>query len=141
MSRSTPGERTHVSEVSVRYAETDGQGVAYHAEYLVWMEVGRTDYLRAVGFPYARLEEEGLFFSVVEAKVRYHGAARYDDRVTIETRCTSLRSRTVTFAYELKVGERRVAAGETVLVALGPGRSARRIPDPVARALASHGAQ
>lgn len=133
-------DRVHVSEITVRYAETDGQGVAYHAEYLVWMEVGRTDYLREAGFPYARLEEEGLFFSVVEARVRYHGSVRYDDRVTIETRCASLRSRTVTFGYELAVGERRVAAGETVLVALDPDRSPRRIPDPVARALAGRGA-
>jgi len=132
--------RPHVSRVTVRYAETDAQGVAYHAEYLVWMEVGRTEYLRRAGFPYARLEEEGLFFSVLEARVRYLGAARYDDQVTIETRCVRLRSRAVTFAYDLRVGKRRIATGETTLVALGPDRSPRRIPDPVARVLASHGA-
>ena len=125
----------HRTWVQVRYAETDQQGIAYHAHYLVWMEVGRTAFLEALGFPYRRLEEEGVVFSVVEARCRYLGAARYADRVEIATRVTGLRSRTVVFEYEMTAGGRTVARGETRLVALGKDRRPRRIPVDVGAAL------
>lgn len=88
-----------VSRLRVRYAETDQMGVAYHANYLVWMEVGRTDYCRACGFAYRDMEAAGIRLVVAEARVRYHAAARYDDALRIETRLTVLRSRQVGFAY------------------------------------------
>lgn len=124
-----------VTHVRVRYAETDQQGVAYHANYLVWMEVGRTDLLAAAGFPYRRLEQAGVFFSVSEAKCRYVGAARYDDEVEISTSVRNLRSRTVVFAYHLAVEGQSIARGETTLVALDSARRPRRIPEEVAVAL------
>lgn len=124
-----------VTRVRVRYAETDQQGVAYHANYLVWMEVARTDLLATAGFPYRRLEQEGVFFSVSEAKCRYMGAARYDDEVEISTSVRNLRSRTVVFTYDLAVEGRPIAQGETTLVALDGARRPRRIPEDVAGAL------
>lgn len=124
-----------VTRVRVRYAETDQQGVAYHANYLVWMEVARTDLLAAAGFPYRRLEEKGVFFGVADAKCRYVGAARYDDEVEISTTVRNLRSRTVVFTYDLAVGGRPIAHGETTLVALDSDRRPRRIPEIVAGAL------
>ncbi len=124
-----------VTRVRVRYAETDQQGVAYHANYLVWMEVARTDLLAAAGFPYRRLEQEGVFFSVADAKCRYVGAARYDDEVEISTTIRNLRSRTVVFTYDLSVGGCSIAQGETTLVALDSSRRPRRIPEEVAVAL------
>lgn len=126
-----------VSLVEVRYAETDQQGVAYHANFLVWMEIGRTGYLRALGFPYGGLEARRLVFSVLEARCRYSGAARYEDTVEVATRVSDLRSRTVTFDYELSVTGRTVATGETKLIALDEGRRPRRIPADVAAALAA----
>lgn len=128
----TPACETHLR---VRYAETDQQGVAYHANYLVWMEVARTDLLASVGFPYRALEEAGVFFAVVEASCRYHGAARYDDEVRIATRVRNLRSRSVVFEYELTVTGEPVASGSTTLVALDRQRRPRRIPAEIARAL------
>ena len=124
-----------VADIEVRYAETDQQGVAYHANYFVWMEIGRTRYLEALGFPYHRMEAEGAFFSVMEARCRYAGAARYGERVEIATRVTALRSRSVAFGYEIEAGGRALATGETVLVALDRKRRPRRIPADVARAL------
>lgn len=124
-----------VTRVRVRYAETDQQGVAYHANYFVWMEVARTDLLAAAGFPYRRLEQDGVFFSVAEAKCRYVGTARYDDEVEISTSVRNLRSRTVVFAYHLAVEGRSIAQGETTLVALDSARQPRRIPEEVAGAL------
>jgi acyl-CoA thioester hydrolase len=127
---------TVVTSVEVRYAETDQQGVAYHANFLVWMEIGRTKHLEALGLPYGRLEARGLLFSVMEARCRYTGPARYEDRVRITTRVAAVRSRTVTFGYELEVDGRLVATGETTLIALDPERQTRRIPEDVAAALA-----
>lgn len=124
-----------ITAVEVRYAETDQQGVAYHANFLVWMEIGRTKHLEALGLPYGRLEAGGLLFSVMEARCRYAGAARYGDRVRIATRVIGLRSRTVTFGYELEVEGRRLATGETTLIALDRERRPRRIPADVAVAL------
>ena len=121
-----------VTDVEVRYAETDQQGVAYHANFLVWMEIGRTKHLEALGLPYDRLEAGGLLFSVMEARCRYAGAARYGDRVGIATRVVALRSRTVTFGYELEVDGRPLATGETTLIALDRERRPRRIPTDVA---------
>lgn len=121
--------------VEVRYAETDQQGVAYHANYLIWMEIGRTKYLEALGFPYRLLEARGLLFSVLEARCRYVGAARYEDRVRISTRILELRSRAVTFGYEMEVAGRLLATGETTLIALDAERWPRRIPPDVAAAL------
>jgi acyl-CoA thioester hydrolase len=125
-----------VTSVEVRYAETDQQGVAYHANYLVWMEIGRTKHLEALGLPYGRLEARGLLFSVMEASVRYVGPARYEDRVSVTTRVVEIKSRAVTFGYELDVAGRRVAIGETILIALDRERRPQRIPADVADALA-----
>lgn len=132
MSASGAAGPVGVTSVRVRYAETDQQGVAYHGEYFVWMEIGRTALLRELGFPYDRLEADGLFFAVSEASCRYQGAARYEEEVAIETRCRKVQSRAVVFDYELRVGERRVATGSTTLIALDANRRPRRIPEPVA---------
>lgn len=111
------------STVRVRYAETDQMGVAYHANYLIWCEVGRTDYIRALGVTYAEMERQGVRLAVADAELRFHSSARYDDVVTIETRLDGVRSRMVTFRYELSrpaSGGRteRLASAMTSLVAL-----------------------
>ena len=125
-----------VTAVDVRYAETDRQGVVYHANFLVWMEIGRTTFLTARGIPYLRLEERGLLFSVLDARCRWSGAARYGDQVEIATRVLELRSRTVRFGYEMAVAGRPIAGGETTLIALDVERRPRRIPEDVAALLA-----
>ena len=99
----------HVTELQVRYAETDQMGVVYHAHYLVWCEVGRTDFIRALGMPYAEMERQGIRLAVAEAAVRYHAGARYDDRIAVETRLVDVRSRMVTFAYRIL---RRLEGGD-----------------------------
>ncbi len=113
------------SEVRVRYAETDQMGVAYHAEYLVWCEVGRTDFIRALGVTYAEMERQGVRLAVADAQLRYHASARYDDIVRVETRLTALQSRSVTFAYDLRrVAEPgategvRLASASTMLISI-----------------------
>jgi acyl-CoA thioester hydrolase len=124
--------RESVSEIRVRYSETDQMGVAYHAHYLVWCEVGRTDYIRELGMPYALLEKGGLSLAVAEAHVRYVAAARYDDVVHVHTWLERVQSRAVTFGYELRrVGPRdpmRIATAETKLIALDRSGAPRILP-------------
>ena len=118
----------HVSEFRVRYSETDQMGVVYHAEYLVWCEVGRTDFIRALGLPYSELERRGTTLAVAEATIRYHAPARYDDLVRVETRLTDVRSRAVTFEYLIRKADtgERLASARTLLVSLDP--SGRPVP-------------
>lgn len=123
------------SKVKVRYAETDAQGVVYHANYLVWFEVGRTDYCEAAGYSYARMEAEGVFISVIEATAKFRKPARYGDVVTVRTRFGGMKSRGCTFLYEVLLPGGAVAAeGETHHVFLDGAGRPRRVPPPVAQA-------
>lgn len=74
-------------------------GVVYHANYLVWCEVGRTDFIRAGGVTYRAMEEAGIGLAVADASLRFHAPARYDDLIRVETTLTDVRSRSVTFDY------------------------------------------
>ena len=69
----------------VRYAETDAMGIAHHSSYVVWMEAGRTEFMRAHGFTYRELEEMGVLLPVLELNVRYMRAAVYDDELRVST--------------------------------------------------------
>lgn len=118
--------RVQTSDFRVRYAETDRMGVVYHANYLVWCEVGRTEYIRTVGVSYAELEARGLMLAVADASVRYHAPARYDDVIRVETTLTELRSRTITFEYLITnaaTGSRLVSARTTLVSLDADGRT------------------
>lgn len=122
-----------VSEFRVRYAETDQMGVVYHANYLVWCEIGRTDLLRRLGPSYAEMERAGIVLAVSEAKVRYHTSARYDDLIRVTTRVVQVRSRLVEFEYEIARvdadgGTTRLASAATTLISLDPGGRPRAMP-------------
>jgi acyl-CoA thioester hydrolase len=92
----------HLTRVRVRYAETDQMGVVYYANYLVWMEIGRTELFRSEVFNYKDLEEsEGLFLAVIESNCRYLSPARYDQEITVETTITGTTPRIVEFAYNM----------------------------------------
>lgn len=130
----------HVSELRVRYSETDQMGVVYHAEYLVWCEVGRTDFIRGLGLPYAELERRGTSLAVAEASIRYHAPARYDDLIRVETRLVEVRSRAITFEYLIRhaVSGDRLASARTLLVCLDPSGKPAPLPADV-RALMERG--
>ena len=112
--------RTHVTELRVRYAETDTMGVVYHANYLAWCEVGRTDLIRASGKSYREMEEAGVALAVADASLRYHAPARYDDVVRVITTLSDVRSRTVTFQYLIQHAETgaRLVTASTRLVSV-----------------------
>jgi acyl-CoA thioester hydrolase len=119
------------SEFRVRYSETDQMGVVYHTNYLVWCEIGRTDFIRTCGVTYADLERSGVLLAVAEATVRYHAGARYDDVIRVETTLAAVRSRAVTFDYLITnadTGE-RLASARTVLVSLDRRGRPATLPD------------
>ncbi len=133
--------RAYVTELRVRYAETDRMGVVYHANYLAWCEVGRTEYVRAAGMSYREMEEAGVGLAVIDAALRFHAPATYDDVVRVETRLADVRSRTVTFEYVITnaaTGARLVTAS-TRLVSVDNGGATIAMP-PRVRALLEHAA-
>ena len=110
----------------VRYAETDRMGVAYYANYLVWFEVMRGDFMRAIGLPYTDFEARGIFLPIAEAHVRYLRPVRYDDVVEVVAWLSAVRSRAVTFQYSVESSGQPVATGWTTHVPVdGEGRPAR----------------
>ena len=126
-------DRVGLVDLRVRYAETDQMGVVYHANYLVWCEIGRTDFIRSGGTSYAELERAGITLAVADASLRYHAPARYDDRIRVETRLSELRSRTITFDYlvvNADSGERLVTA-RTILISLDAAGRPRALPPEV----------
>ena len=92
---------THETSLRVRYGETDRMGYVYYGNYAEYFEVARVEALRSLGFPYKRIEEEGVMLPVHELNVRYHQPARYDDELIVRTRITALPSVRVVFHYEV----------------------------------------
>jgi acyl-CoA thioester hydrolase len=101
------------SRVRVRYAETDQMGIAHHANYLVWFEIGRTDLCRETGFTYSEIEARGYLLVVTEIGCRYRTSFRYDDEVLIRTHIAEVGSRSLKFGYDLYRGEDLRASGFT----------------------------
>ena len=120
-------------EFRVRYAETDQMGVVYHANYLVWCEIGRTEFIRTLGMSYAEMEHRGIGLAVSDLTMRYHAPARYDDLVRVTTTLADVRSRAITFDYLITraaSGDRLVSA-RTTLVALDPSGRPVSLPTEV----------
>lgn len=128
----------HEATVRVRYAETDRMGVVYHANYLVWFEIGRTEFCRARGFAYRDMEEnDNAFLVVAESYCRYKAPAHYDDELLVRTHITELRRRSVRFGYEIvRLSDGQVIAeGETGHVVTDPNGRVISMPESYRNAL------
>ncbi|MDX1921036.1 MAG: thioesterase family protein [Candidatus Caenarcaniphilales bacterium] len=77
--------REFLTQVRVIYADTDKMSVVYHGKYLEFFEIGRNEMLREVGFPYKRLESQGVYLPIIESHLKYFRPAQYDDLLTIKT--------------------------------------------------------
>jgi acyl-CoA thioester hydrolase len=125
-----------ITSVRVRYAETDAMGIVHHAVYPVWMELGRSDFLRELGHSYAEWERRGVMMSVAELRVRYRAPARYDELVEVRTRLKEAGRRKVVFAYEILRDGVRLAEGESIHVVTGSDGRARVMPEDLLRLIA-----
>jgi acyl-CoA thioester hydrolase len=128
----------HLGDVSavehrVNYSETDQMGFVYHANYLVWLDMARTEHLRQTGVTYKEMEQEGVFLAVTDVRIRYRLAARYDDLLRIRCWVRDLASRRVTFGYAVERSgtAELLATAETALIALNRAHALSRIPGHV----------
>src|SRR5580700_1775223 len=131
----------HVADarVRVRYAETDQMGVVYHANYLVWFEVGRVEMIRQMGISYKDMErDEGCGIAVAEVTARYKVPARYDDELAIRTTVRAVRGSLIRFGYEVvRVADGALlCVGETVHVVVGKDMKRRLLPEKYAKRFA-----
>jgi acyl-CoA thioester hydrolase len=140
----TAGGRSRIvaSRLRVRYSETDQMGIVYHAHYLVWFEIGRTEWCRAAGIPYAQMERAGLYIPVTRVEASFRRRSSYDDPIRIDACMAELSGRGCTFAYEV-LGERDelLADGSTRHIFTDPAGKPCRAPaeilDPLERFRAS----
>lgn len=96
-------------EVEVRYAETDQMGVVYHANYLVWMEVGRTKLIQDLGFNYAAMEKDGIISPVLDIQISYKRPLRYGETATVKTWIEEYDGIRSTYGYEILTGDGELA--------------------------------
>ena len=119
------------TEIRVRYAETDQMGIVHNSNYLIWFEVGRSEYCRARGFSYKEMEEkDGALMVVAESYCRYKSPAYYEDLLTVRTQVAELRSRSLRFIYEIfrASDETLIAEGETMHLVTDENKKVRSLP-------------
>lgn len=124
--------------IRVRYAETDQMGVVYYANYLVWFEIGRTEFCKLAGFSYKKMEQsDGLFISVAEVKCRYHAPCNYDNDLLLYTSLKECRKRILVFSYEIyrQDTQKRITSGETVHVVTNRNGRPQSLPENYMRLL------
>jgi acyl-CoA thioester hydrolase len=127
--------KTHTTDEIVRYIETDQMKVAHHTTYLVWFESGRTSLLDSAGYPYKTMEEDGVFLPVVDFSCRITGSSGYNDRLRIETWVEELRSRAITFGYQVWKDGKSIATGRTKHICVDEHNRLKRIPIEITETL------
>lgn len=119
-----------LTEIRVRYAETDAMGIVHHAVYPVWMELGRSDLLRQLGQSYSEWEAAGIRITVGEIHVKYRAPARYDELIQVRSRVREASRRRIVFGYFIEREGTLLASGESVHLVCGSDGRARILPEP-----------
>jgi len=120
---------SHTIRLRVRYTEADAMGYLHHSRHLQYFEMGRIELLRTLGVSYAQLEQQGVFFVVVKAEIRYKAPARYDDELDLTTRVTRKTHIRIDHTYELRRGETLLAEGSTTIACVDREGKLREIPN------------
>ncbi|MEM1354207.1 MAG: thioesterase family protein [Planctomycetota bacterium] len=116
MGESGPGVTEFVVPIRVRYVECDPMNVAHHSVYPVWMELGRTELLRAQGAVYRECEERGIYFVVARMNIRYRRPIRYDDEIEVHVVGLPCAGVKVEHTYAIRRDGELMASAETTLV-------------------------
>ena len=127
-----PAHLTSRMSLAVRFCETDLMGIVHHANYLAYFEAGRVDWLHRRGIAYEAWAKRGIHLPVVEARVRYRKAARFDETLVVATTCVELTRVTVRFGYVITRDEQRLCEGETLLACVGLDLAPKRFPEDIA---------
>ena len=128
----------HRTSLRVRYEETDAMGVVYYGNYFTWFEVGRTELMRTIGYPYRRMEEEGYRMMVVDAFCKYRAPCRYDQEVAVENWIGDVKNTSVLFEHRVVVEGKVAAEGRTTLVLADRSFSPVKLPEAFKKALLSY---
>ncbi|WP_046745405.1 acyl-CoA thioesterase [Kordia zhangzhouensis] len=108
--------KSHEIQTRIRYGETDQMGVVYHGNYVQFLEMGRVEWLRALGVSYKKMEEEGIMLPVISLQLNYRKSAYYDDVLTIKTTLKKMPSVKIEFDYEIRNENNEIITlGNTVL--------------------------
>lgn len=131
MTDATRDPATSFHELQVRFGETDLMGIVHHANYLLYCEAARVDWLHKRGVSYDSWVRHGVHLPVVESRLRYKQAARFDERLVVETRVTKVTRVTVHYRYLVRRGETLLCDAETLLACVGDDMKLRRLPPEV----------
>jgi acyl-CoA thioester hydrolase len=119
---------TSTMSIVVRFCETDLMGIVHHANYLIYFEAGRVDWLHRRGVRYEEWARRGIHLPVVETRLRYRKAAKFDETLVVATTCAEATRVTVRFGYVITRGSDRICEGETLLACVGPDLAPKRFP-------------
>jgi len=119
----------HTIEIRVRYPEVDAMGYLHHSRFLQYFELGRVELLRSLGFAYADLEKQGVFFVMVRAQINFKAPARYDELLTLKTRVTKHTHVRIDHSYELKRDNTLLAEGTTTIACVDRNGQLAQIPE------------
>lgn len=134
------------TKIRVRYGETDKMGYVYYGNYSLYFEVARTEMIRNLGFPYSRLEAEGVMMPVLSMNIKYIRPAFYDDELRIRVMIKELPETRVKFEYEVfNASDKLITVGETILVfvdekSMRPTKAPQALYEALERAFADAGA-
>jgi acyl-CoA thioester hydrolase len=126
-----PRQENHEVQIRVRYAETDQMGVVYHANFFIWMEIGRVELMRSLGFEYKQMEvEDDCHLPVVDARCRYKSPAYYDEEVVVRTKLRNVRGSLIHFGYHIvrRTDGAVLAEGETTHLVVNSKMEKRTLP-------------
>ena len=132
-----PSHLTSTMSLTVRFCETDLMGIVHHANYLVYFEAGRVDWLHRRGVRYEDWVKKGIHLPVVESRLRYRKAARFDETLLIATTCVEVTRVTARFGYVITRGDNCICEGETLLACVGHDLLPKRFPADIAETFRS----
>ncbi|WP_437997945.1 thioesterase family protein [Sorangium sp. So ce185] len=132
-----PPHLTSRTPLTVRFCETDLMGIVHHANYVVYLEAGRIDWLKRRGVSYEEMVRRDLHLAVAELRIKYRKAARFGDELVVETTCREVQRVTARFSYRILRGEDVICDGDILLACLGSNLTLTRIPDDIAGLLSS----
>ena len=118
------------TQIRVRYVETDKMGIVHHSNYLIWFELGRSEFCRSRGFSYLDMESDNALLVVAESYCRYRSPAFYEDLLTVRTNISYIRSRSIQFVYEIvrPADGKLIAEGETLHLVTDENKKIRSLP-------------
>jgi len=130
-------ERKFITQIRVRYSETDQMGYCYYGNYAQFLEIGRVEALRNSGFRYKDMEQQGILLPVLDFQIKYIFPAKYDDLLTIETTIVAIKGTRIIFDYEIKneMGVKIATASTTLVFVAKESMSPIKAPENIVKAI------